>query len=285
MVAPPNQLAPTLLETPVSTMFRAKAVVKTTFGFVLLLSFASVVIFYFKAAKNVSYPKNHITDFAPKNCSSLSKHQLLLFVGIHSAPSRIDRRNAIRETWMKDCQSNVHAVCRFFTDGQDHNGKNIEGDERTRLENETRVQGDILLAEVPGGVNFALKYLWMLQWADRRYKFRYFLRLDDDYFICFHKLMLELACFRPTEKFQWGWLHCDLKGMIIFGNVEILLYSLGSDRIFITTFLCCYLNCNGCVPIEMCYRPYNADCRVYIKYQDTMLNFLPMTLYSFAESI
>ncbi len=68
---------------------------------------------------------------------------------------------------------------------------------------------DILLAEAPGGVNFALQYLWMLEWVNKTYDFQYFLRLDDDYFVCFEKLMLELEVVRPRERFQWGWLHCD----------------------------------------------------------------------------
>ena len=148
------------------------------------------------------------------NPQKLSERELLLFVGIHSAPSRLDRRNGIRDTWMKECQSNPNAVCRFFTDGQDPNGKVLQGEKRIKLENESRVYGDLLLTEVPGGVNFAIKYLWMLQWAKERYDFQYFLRLDDDYFICFRKLMLELEFFRPKKKFQWGWLHCELKGTI-----------------------------------------------------------------------
>jgi hypothetical protein len=115
---------------------------------------------------------------------------------------------------MKECQSNPNAVCRFFTDGQDPNGKVLQGEKIIKLENESRVYGDLLLTEVPGGVNFAVKYLWMLQWAKERYDFQYFLRLDDDYFICFRKLMLELEFFRPKKKFQWGWLHCELPGTI-----------------------------------------------------------------------
>ena len=164
-----------------------------------------------------------IMDLKTTNYSLSENKELLLFVGIHSAPSRTDRRNAIRETWMNECQSNGNAVCKFFTDGQDEKGKKIEGDKRTSLENEVRVYKDILLAEVPGGFNFAVKYLWMLQWADKNYKFRYFLRLDDDYFICFRKLMLELEFFRPKEKFQWGWLHCSVKGI-----VKSLLHSVNT---------------------------------------------------------
>ena len=164
-----------------------------------------------------------------KSSSSLrkTKKKLLLFVGIHSAPSHLDRRNAIRETWMKECRRNPNAVCRFFTDGQDPKGEALQGEKRIKLESESRVYGDLLLAEAPGGVNFALKYLWMLQWANERYDFQYFLRLDDDYFICFQKLMLELAIFRPKEKFQWGWLHCSTRG--IWMKIQLFLHGSFSE--------------------------------------------------------
>ncbi|CAB4009902.1 beta-1,3-galactosyltransferase 6-like [Paramuricea clavata] len=144
------------------------------------------------------------------NPPRMPKEELFLFVGIVSAPSRLDRRNAIRETWIKECQCNPDAVCRFFTDGQDPKGQALQGENISKLENESRVYGDILLADAPGGINFAIKYLWMLQWVHERYDVRYFLRLDDDYFICFRKLMAELK-FRPKEKFLWGWLHCSHK--------------------------------------------------------------------------
>ena len=145
--------------------------------------------------------------------SSMGKTKILLFVGIHSAPSRLERRNAIRETWMIECRNTSRVACRFFTDGQDPKGQDLGGNDKVALENEAAAYNDILLTEVPGGVNFAVKYLWMLQWASKRYDFQYFLRLDDDYFLCFHKLMLELESHRPKEKFQWGWLHCDLPGI------------------------------------------------------------------------
>ena len=172
-----------------------------------------VITSYLEKNVTTEYPKTTTSSPARKNdLGNSGKRKLLLFVGIHSAPSRLDRRNAIRETWMKECQTNPDAVCRFITDGQDPKGQPLEGVKRIKLENESRVYGDLLLAEAPGGVNFAVKYLWMLQWANESYDFQYFLRLDDDYFVCFHKLILELKGHRPQQKFQWGWLHCELEG-------------------------------------------------------------------------
>ncbi len=188
-------------------MYRPWAFTKQILLLMSILSFGvSIFIFH-----NISYKANAIISYLEENFSTeysktatTGKRKLLLFVGIHSAPSRLDRRNAIRETWMKECQTNPDAVCRFITDGQDPKGQPLEGVERIKLENESRVYGDILFAEAPGGVNFAVKYLWMLQWANKTYDFQYFLRLDDDYFVCFHKLMLELNVFSAEAEISMG---------------------------------------------------------------------------------
>ena len=216
-------------------MFGTPRKIKQIFLLVSTLAFVFLVLVIYNIHSRMEITKlselyrqyDTMMNLKTTNCSFFKKEQLLLFVGIHSAPTRTVRRNAIRETWMKECQCNVNAVCMFFTDGQDEKGKKIQGDKNTSLESEVRVYQDIILAEVPGGFNFALKYLWMLQWADKNYKFRYFLRLDDDYFICFRKLMLELEFFRPKEKFQWGWLHCSGKGIVksFLHSVKILFMS------------------------------------------------------------
>lgn len=133
---------------------------------------------------------------------------VLLFVGIYSAPIHADRRNAVRETWMTQCKRSKKAACWFITDGKDTKGRPLQVSVKMRLENESRLQGDLLFAQSPGGVNFARRYLWMAQWASERYNFQYLLRVDDDYFICFERLLLELEFHRPKRAFRWGWLHC-----------------------------------------------------------------------------
>ena len=207
-------------------MYRLRAFTRKIVLLISILSFVvSILIFHnisYKGKANIShleenvspeYPKTDTRSRTPKReLGSPRKRKLLLLVVIRSAPSRLDRRNAIRETWMKECQTNPGAVCLFITDGQDPKGQPLEGVERIKLENESRAYGDILLAEAPGGVNFAVQYLWMLQWAYDTYDFQYFLRLDDDYFICFRKLMLELKVRPLQQNFQWGWLHCHLEG-------------------------------------------------------------------------
>ena len=138
--------------------------------------------------------------------------KLLLFVAIFSAPRHVHRRNAIRETWMKICKKSEKVVCWFVTDGQDIKGGPLVDEVRTKLENESKIHGDVLLAKSPGGTNFGRRILWVAQWASERYEFQYFHRVDDDYFVCFDKLLLELEFHRPKQKLYWGWLHCSFKG-------------------------------------------------------------------------
>ena len=147
-----------------------------------------------------------------KNVQPSPKKSIFLFVGIYSAPVRKDRRTAVRETWMPKCQSNPKVVCRFITDGQDTRGKTLQRKVRETLENESTQHGDLVLADSPGGMNFGRRYLWMAKWASERYEFKYIFRVDDDYFVCFDKLLNELEFHRPKQKFTWGWLHCSMKG-------------------------------------------------------------------------
>ena len=155
----------------------------------------------------ITNDNSQITNVKPSQ-----KKSILLFVGIYSAPVRKDRRTAVRETWMPKCQSNPKVVCWFITDGQDTRGKTLQGKVRETLENESRQHGDLVLADSPGSVNFGRRYLWMAKWASERYEFKYIFRVDDDYFVCFDKLLNELEFHRPRHKFTWGWLHCSMKG-------------------------------------------------------------------------
>ena len=142
------------------------------------------------------------------------KSKILLFVGIFTAPIRQDRRKALRETWLRKCKMSTIVVCWFITDGQDVKGMRLQGEVRVKLENESRHYGDLVQAESPAGLNFGRRYLWMIEWASERYDFQYLLRLDDDYFVCFDKLIYELQHHRPKTLFTWGWLRCKQKGML-----------------------------------------------------------------------
>ena len=138
------------------------------------------------------------------------KREVLIFVGIISAPQLIFRRNAVRRSWLKECKDKG-IPCLFFTDYQDMHGNKLPEHIYVPLHQEQLLHGDMILAQSPGGINFARRYLWMLNWANVRYKFKYFLRIDDDYFVCMDRLLLELP-HRPKEKLYWGHVHCNPPG-------------------------------------------------------------------------
>lgn len=141
---------------------------------------------------------------------TILKKDVTIFVAIISAPRWSTRRDAIRSTWFKKCSENG-VPCFFFTDSQDMQGKVLTSAFLEPLQQEQSLHGDLILTQSPGGINFALRYLWILGWANERYSFQYFLRIDDDYFVCMDRLVRELQ-YRPRDKLYWGYMHCQPPG-------------------------------------------------------------------------
>lgn len=123
-----------------------------------------------------------------------TKKRLKLIIAILSAPIRFDRREGIRRTWMSECTSG-EVVCRFFTDSLSDMEPNVQ----TALTNENARYGDIEFMPIPKGYNFGLRLLWLMEWSVERYEFDFFLRMDDDYFVCLKRLLFEIP-FRPQKR-------------------------------------------------------------------------------------
>lgn len=145
----------------------------------------------------VGLPISHIQDLGK------DKPSVLLVIIVSSAPVRWERRDAIRQTWWKYC-SVKEVACHFFTDGQVVN-KKIQ----KILLNETYRYGDIEFQPLLGGIEFGLRFLYHAKWAAASYDFQYFLRTDDDYFLCLKKLLNELP-WRPNQNLCWGHFHCEV---------------------------------------------------------------------------
>lgn len=126
------------------------------------------------------------------------KRHVTLVIAVPSV--RPDRRKAIRETWWKWADDRV--VLRFFTEPPN---KAVEGINAKRaaisLAEESSTYGDIVLQDIDPGMNFGLKLLWAMRWMSDNYSFNFFLRLDDDYFICLERLIEELDCLQGKP--QW----------------------------------------------------------------------------------
>ena len=129
------------------------------------------------------------------------KRRVSLVVAILTAPTRFDRRQGIRATWMKEC-NNPGVVCRFFTDPLSE----MEPHQRNALINENRTNNDLEFMPIPKGYNFGRRMLWLMEWSAENYDFDYFLRVDDDYFVCLKKLLLELP-HRPRKRYRVLLLH------------------------------------------------------------------------------
>ena len=93
-------------------------------------------------------------------------------------------------------------ICRFFTDGLVTN-KDLR---RKLLEERDRFH-DIEFQPLTGGMEFGYRFLFHIQWARAKYDFNFFLRVDDDYFVCMDKLIHELPR-RPEQNLCWGHFHC-----------------------------------------------------------------------------
>ena len=63
----------------------------------------------------------------------------ILFIAVLSKLASFDRRNAIRSTWMSDCER-LDVVCKFFTDSINSLSEN----NRTRIRDEINTNRDII---------------------------------------------------------------------------------------------------------------------------------------------
>ncbi|XP_066923892.1 uncharacterized protein [Clytia hemisphaerica] len=130
--------------------------------------------------------------------------QILLAVGVLNHLSLKNRRDVIRMTWFKECQRKTKLVrCNFFTDSFD----GLNQTDVDKIQEENRQYNDMLFMPIKGGHRFAERLVWMLQWYTENYDFQYFLRVDDDYFICMERLLYELP-YRPKSGLYWGYTHC-----------------------------------------------------------------------------
>lgn len=125
--------------------------------------------------------------------ATVGKPHALLVIAVVSI--RPDRRAAIRESWLAWADKRV--VLRFFTEAPDKDQLDSQAT-ATALAQESAAHGDLVVLDIDRGMNFALKLLSSMRYLTDRYTFDYFLRLDDDYFICLHRLLDELEAMQKT---------------------------------------------------------------------------------------
>lgn len=111
---------------------------------------------------------------------------------------RPDRREAIRKSWLKWGDDRV--VLRFFTERPSGLDPETNQELTKLLAEESLTHGDIVVQDIARGMNFGLKLLEAMKWMSHHYSFDFFLRLDDDYFLCLDRLLNELSCLIGTQR-------------------------------------------------------------------------------------
>ena len=71
---------------------------------------------------------------------------------------------------------------------------------------EAMIFKDMFFQDLKGGFEFGRRFLYHMVWAMLNYNFQYFMRIDDDYFLCMDRLLYELPM-PPQLNFHWGFMH------------------------------------------------------------------------------
>lgn len=120
----------------------------------------------------------------------LERRHVNLVIAVPSV--RPDRREAIRKTWLKWGDDRV--VLRFFTEPPNEDDDENHEEISALLAKESRAHGDIIIQQIGTGMNFGVRLLEAMRWMSHHYTFDFFLRLDDDYFLCLERMLNELSC-------------------------------------------------------------------------------------------
>eukprot|EP00903_Cladosiphon_okamuranus_P008177 g7876.t1 len=132
-----------------------------------------------------------------------ARAHVMLAIAVVSA--RPERRDAIRNSWLAWGDERVEL--RFFTEAPASDSA-----EKTALDNEMAAHGDLILMDITPGMNFGLKLVWAMRWMSHHFTFEFFLRLDDDYFLCLGRLLDELDATLASEdhpqKIYAGHMYC-----------------------------------------------------------------------------
>lgn len=123
-----------------------------------------------------------------------AKEHVFLVIMIPSV--RPGRRQAVRDTWLTWKDNRV--ALRFFTE------RPAETDvgKTAALAAESAAYGDIVQLDIEQGMNFGLKLLEAMRWIFKNFVFDFFLRLDDDYFLCLKRLLDDLSSLYGSSRYK-----------------------------------------------------------------------------------
>lgn len=191
-------------------------------AYIFVVFIIAFLVLFFLSRNNlfVSAPSILSQNESPAHDLShfLDNANASLFIAIGSAPQNSDLRAAARNGWLKWLPTDRLVSYRFFTDEPPLSAKFARPphskDSWFRLAKESAEHQDIIFQPLPSGYGnrehnyYARRARFQIAWALRRpTPFRYFLRIDDDSFLCIHKLLYELKSV-PHTQFFWGRFWC-----------------------------------------------------------------------------
>ncbi len=139
-----------------------------------------------------------------------------LFIAIGSAPGNWELRNASRQSWLKWIPKDGSVSYRFFTDAPPDDADLTDSARRTwkSIDAEAVEHHDVIQQPIDSGYGdkehnaYGLRARFQTKWAMSNFRnLSYFLRIDDDSFLCLDKLLYELKS-APREQFFWGRYWC-----------------------------------------------------------------------------
>ena len=104
--------------------------------------------------------------------------------------------------------------------------------------------GDMVPMNISMGMNFGHKLLWAMRWMSYHYSFDFFLRLDDDYFLCIERLLGDIECLLKSGAYQSpiyaGYRACRKDHKISYVDESYILFSsVIIDRVLAASDLKC----------------------------------------------
>ena len=155
-----------------------------------------------------------LLSYPPRNLGATGSSSL--FIAIGSAPQNSHLRHAARETWLKWLPEDGSVRYKFFTDAPPSEWRVQRlrtGRIWKELAAETRMYNDIVLQPIPGGYGnkehnaYGRRAIYQMKWFVNNLNTAFYLRIDDDSFLCMHRLVYELkTC--AKEQFFWGRYWC-----------------------------------------------------------------------------
>ncbi len=235
-------------------------------------------------------PSNSIIDFMqdgdvedPRLGSDIIYSVIIL---VHSGVNELDRREAIRETWLSESMVTMDDItlAYWFLIG----GRDLDQLQLLNLRKEQEKCGDLLiLTNVDNSYQeLPQRTLYSMTYIAQHYKYTYLLKTDDDVYINLPIVLGEMKKLRPTERLYWGrfschnppmvngqwkeenWHWCDVYYPYAYGG----MYVLTSDVVSLVADNAPFLQLYSCedVSLGVWLGPYNLirinDARIFVQH-------------------